>query len=62
MVEMRNVLGLEAESRHDATRVAEANHPGAANAPLRVSVLIHEVPADDDRTGGEAAHGDQTYA
>ena len=62
MVKMRNVLSLEAESRHDATRVAESNHPRAADAPLRVSVLIHEVPADDDGTGGEAAHGDQTYA
>ena len=62
MVKMRNVLSLEAESRHYATRVAEADHPSAANAPLRVSILIHEVPADDDGTGGEAAHGDQAYA
>lgn len=58
---MRNVLSLEAERRHNTTRVPEPDHPCAADAPLRVSVLIHKVPADDYGTGREAAHGDQTY-
>ena len=58
MVKMRNILGLETESRHDATRIPESNHPRTTNAPLRVTVLIHKVPADDDGTSGEAAHGD----
>ena len=58
MVEMRNILGLEAESRHNATRIPEPDDPGTANAPLGVSVQVHDVPADDDGTGGEATHGD----
>ena len=59
MVKVRNILGLEAESCHNATRVPEPNHPRATNAPLRVPILVHQVPADDDGTGGEAAHSDQ---
>ena len=61
MVKMRNILSLEAKGCDYAPRIPEPYHPRAANAPLCVSILIHEVPADDDGTGGEAAHGDKTY-
>ena len=55
-----SIFGQEAESRHNPTRIPEANHPRAADASFRVPVQVHDVPADDDGTGGEAAHGDKT--
>ena len=58
----RSILGQEAKSRHEPTGVPEANHPRAADASVRVTVQVHDVPADDDGTGGEAAHRDQTDA
>ena len=61
MVKMRDILRLEAESRHKATCVTKPNHPRTANAALRVSILIHQVPTDDHGTGGKTAHGDEAY-
>lgn len=58
----RSIFGQEAESRYDAAGIAETNHPRAANASFHVSVQVHDVPADDDGTGGEAAHGNETDA
>ena len=62
VVEVRHILSLKTERRHYATRITKSNHPRAADASLLMSILIHEVPTDDDGTGGEAAHGDETYA
>ena len=62
MVEVRHILSLKTKSRHYTTRITKSNHPRAADASFLVSILIHEVPADDDGTGGEAAHGDETNA
>ena len=62
MVEVWHILSLKSESRHYTTRITKSDHPCAADASLLVPILIHEVPADDDGTGGEAAHGDETYA
>lgn len=57
------VLDEEGEGGDDATRVAEADHPGGADDALGVAVAreveVHDVPADDDGTGGKGAHGDE---
>ena len=52
----------ERKRRHDPADVAEADHPGATDAPLHVTIKVHDVPTYDNGTGGKRAHGNEADA
>jgi len=58
----RCVLRQETESRDDPAAVSEADHESCADTSLRMTLQIHNIPANDDWTGCEGAHSNETYA
>lgn len=54
-----SILGQESKYGNDASDVAEADLPCAADGPPMVATEVHVEPADDDGHGAVGAHGDK---